>query len=149
MRLWHIDLIPYLPKSQLLAQWRELNSIFKKQDNHILINYIYDYDKLYLKNYANKVMIELSYIGVKFSQNSINNYNDYFKELEGDKTKHPNDRLWFPANNEKYVYKEHNNEYLTICYYNLKEKYLRGQKDFTQEIWNRLDNFYKEKKLWN
>ena len=48
MRLWHIDLIPYLPRTQLLSQWRELNSIFKKQDNHILINYIYDYDKKYL-----------------------------------------------------------------------------------------------------
>ena len=29
MRLWRIDLIPYLPRTQLLAQWRELNSIFK------------------------------------------------------------------------------------------------------------------------
>lgn len=144
MRLWSYKLLPYLPKSQLLAQWRELNSIFKKQDKHILINYIYDYDKLYLKNYANKVMIELSYIGVKFSQNSINNYNNYFKELEGDRTKHPNDRLWFPSNNEKYVYKEHNNEYLTICYYNLKEKYLRGQKDFTADVWEKLDDFYKK-----
>ncbi len=54
MRLWHYKLIPYLPKSQLLAQWRELNSIFKKQDKHILINYIYDYDKSYLINYSNE-----------------------------------------------------------------------------------------------
>ena len=42
MRLWHIDLIPYLPKSQLLAQWRELNSIFKKQDKHIFEKKILD-----------------------------------------------------------------------------------------------------------
>lgn len=48
MRLWHYELLPYLPKSQLLGLWRELNSIFKKQNNHILINYIYDYDKLEL-----------------------------------------------------------------------------------------------------
>lgn len=39
--------------------------------------------------------------------------------------------------------KYHNNEYLTICYYNLKEKYLRGQKDFYDVIWYKLDNFYK------
>lgn len=38
MRLWHIDLIPYLPKTQLISQWRELNSVFKKQNKHILIN---------------------------------------------------------------------------------------------------------------
>ena len=48
MRLWHIDLIPYLPDLQLIAQWRELNSIFKKQDKHILINYIYNYDKVFM-----------------------------------------------------------------------------------------------------
>jgi uncharacterized protein (TIGR02328 family) len=59
MRLWHIDLIPYLPKSQLLAQWRELNSIFKKQDKHILFNYIYNYDKRYLLNYSQSVMREM------------------------------------------------------------------------------------------
>lgn len=33
MRLWHIDLVKngLLPKSQIIAQWRELNSIFKKK----------------------------------------------------------------------------------------------------------------------
>ena len=56
MRLWHIDLIPYLPKSQLIAQWRELNSIFKKQDNHILINYVYNYSKDALYYYSQKVI---------------------------------------------------------------------------------------------
>lgn len=40
-------------------------------------------------------------------------------------------------------------EYLTICYYNLKEKYLRGQKDFTDEVWNKLDKFYKEALNYN
>ena len=49
MRLWHYKLLPYLPKSQLIAQWRELNSIYKKQDRHILINYIYDYDEVFNK----------------------------------------------------------------------------------------------------
>lgn len=54
MRLWHIDLIPYLPKSQLIAQWRELNSIYAKQDRRILINYIYEYNRHYLKAYSDK-----------------------------------------------------------------------------------------------
>ena len=48
-------------------------------------------------------------------------------------------------NEYDYKYNEHDNEYLTICYYNLKEKYLRGQKDFTKELWDKLDNFYKNK----
>ena len=27
MRLWHTDLIPVLPKEQLVGQWRELSAI--------------------------------------------------------------------------------------------------------------------------
>ncbi|WP_233732664.1 pyrimidine dimer DNA glycosylase/endonuclease V [Lysinibacillus sp. YS11] len=59
MRLWHIDLIAYLPKGQLLSQWRELNSIFAKEDQHILINYIYEYPKEDLYLYTEKVMDEM------------------------------------------------------------------------------------------
>ena len=42
------------------------------------------------------------------------------------------------------IFGEHNNEYLTICYYNLKEKYLRGQKDFNKDTWDKLEEFYKK-----
>ena len=129
MRLWHIDLIPYLPKSQLLAQWRELNSIFKKQDNHILINYVYNYDKKYLKFYADMVIFEMW--KRDYNIKSMNNYDEYFKRV---KTHHT-----------MYEFKEHDDEYLTICYYNLKEKYLRGQNDFTDDVWNKLDDFYKRR----
>lgn len=133
MRLWHVDLIPYLPKSQLLAQWRELNSIFKKQDKHILINYVYDYSKFYLLNYTNQVLAEMWLRDYKIK--SFDNYNKYFeKEVK-----------WFrfPKYSTDNKFFEHNNEYLTICYWNLREKYLRGQKDFTDEVWEKLDNFYK------
>lgn len=129
MRLWHIDLIPYLPKSQLLAQWRELNSIFRKQDKHILINYIYDYPKEYLWRYTANVvdeMVENRNINIKIWKN----YDLYFKDIG-----------WCYTNLR---FKEHDNEYLTICYYNLKEKYLRGQKDFTAEVWEKLDTFYQQ-----
>ena len=43
MRLWHVDLIPYLPNTQLITQWRDLNAIYARQDNHIVMNYIYDF----------------------------------------------------------------------------------------------------------
>lgn len=131
MRLWHIDLIPYLPKSQLLAQWRELNSIFKKQDKHILINYIYNYSKEYLFTYSCFVIHEMALRN--FKVNNIN-FHNYFQSLG-----------YYPLINLNFRFAEHNNEYLTICYYNLKEKYLRGQKDFTKEIWDKLDSFYKNK----
>lgn len=125
MRLWHIDLIPYLPRTQLLAQWRELNSIFKKQDKHILINYIYDYPTFSeLWAYSNAVISEM--LHRNFNVN-MHNYVEFFhnKDTTGGLR-----------------YKEHDGTYLVICYYNLKEKYLRGQKDFTQEIYKNLVEFY-------
>lgn len=39
--------------------------------------------------------------------------------------------------------KEHDSEYLRICYYNLKEKYMRGQKDFDYLTWIKLYYFCK------
>ena len=125
MRIWHYKLIPFLPKSQLLAQWRELNNIFKKQDKHILINYVYEYPKDDLCIYANMVKGEMYKRGYKV--NSMENYKSYFKEL-------PTfcDNPYTPFKNH------HNNEYLAICYFNLKEKYIRGQKDFDIVTWNLL-----------
>ena len=130
MRLWHYELIPYLPKSQLwlLAQWRELNSIYKKQDNHILINYIYNYSKDYLLEYSNLVIDEFENRGYKIR--SLDNYNCYFKELVGE-----------TVDMNLLIYPEHNDEYLKICYYNLYEKYLRGQKDFSKEQFGKLKEF--------
>lgn len=128
MRLWHYKLIPFLPKSQLVSQWRELNSIFKKQDNHILINYIYDYEKCVLHNYTKIVVDEMKRRGYRI--NKWDNYIDYFK-------------IPTPTLND-IMFDEHDDEYLEICYYNLKEKYLRGQKDFSKEQWDKLDKWYKE-----
>ena len=124
MRLWHYELIPYLPKSQLLAQWRELNSIFKKQDKHILINYIYNYPKLYLKVYADKVVSDMIRRGYKIK--SLENYNNYFLCVR---------EMGF----EKFA--EHDETYLTICYWNLREKYMRGQKDFDKATFDKLHKF--------
>ena len=131
MRLWHIDLIPYLPKNQLVAQWRELNSIFKKEDKHILINYLYNYSKEYLYDYSMAVVDEMSKRGIAIK--SWLNFNNYFQMVDDDSVMYA-----------EFRFKEHDNEYLTICYWNLREKYLRGQKDFTKEVWDRLDRFYKQ-----
>ena len=47
MRLWHKDLIPYLPRQQLLGQWRECCCIVRNiamlgTPNHILVNKVMD-----------------------------------------------------------------------------------------------------------
>lgn len=118
MRLWHYKLLPFLPKSQLLAQWRELNSIFKNQPKHILINYIYEYSKYDLYIYANLVITEMENRGYRIK--SIENYKRYFGEEDFVYIDDP-----FPDH--------HDDEYLAICYFNLLEKYQRGQKDFSGE----------------
>ena len=127
MRLWHIDLIEkgLLPKSQLLAQWRELNSIFKNQNKHILINYVYDYPKSTLKSYADKVIAEM--LSRSFKIVSLENYNEYFKGVVCEKDER---------------FDEHNEDYYTMCFWNLKEKYVRGQKDFDDKVWSKLRNDY-------
>ena len=36
---------------------------------------------------------------------------------------------------------EHDENYLMICYWNLREKYLRGQKDFDKATFDKLHKF--------
>jgi uncharacterized protein (TIGR02328 family) len=117
-----------LPKSQLLAQWRELNSIFKKQDKHILINYVYEYDKKDLLFYSKLVIKELEKRNIKIK--SWENYHKYLWGTFCDDVKDPFKR-------------HHNTQYLIQCFYNLQEKYDRGQKDFTREQYENLEDFIK------
>ena len=124
MRLWHYKLISYLPNSQLLAQWRELNSIFKKQDKHILINYVYDYPKSNLLVYSNMVIEEMKKRGIKIR--SFENYENYFIEPSFSVIKD----IPFPEH--------HTDRYLLQCFYNLQEKYDRGQKDFSEEKYKEM-----------
>ena len=131
MRLWHTELIPFIPKSQLLAQWRELNSIFAKEDKHVLINYIYEYPKEDLFIYTQIVLEEMRARGITIR--TIDKMDRYFADLR------------IPENYAPYS-RHHNDEYLTICYYNLYEKYIRGQKDFTTEQFDLLHQYYSMKK---
>lgn len=131
MRLWHKDIIKFLPKSQLIAQWRELNSIYVKQNNHILINYIYKYPKSYLYAYSQIVINEMKKRGYKI--NKWDNYNNYFEDCVKD--------IWINEYINELAFDEHNEEYFMICYWNLTEKFIRGQKDFSQDEWNKLDRY--------
>lgn len=130
MRLWHYKLIPYLPKSQLLAQWRELNSIYLKQDKHILINYIYAYDKLDLLVYSDLVLTEMLKRGYKLN---TAHYNNFFGTFD----------ILYEADYKPFKY-HHDNRYLKQCFYNLQEKFDRGQADFTLNTYNKLVNFMRQ-----
>lgn len=138
MRLWHYELIPFLPKLQLLGQWQELNSIFKKQDKHILINYVYEYPKQDLYYYSLLVIGEMIKRGL--SIRNLQNIQQYFNLT---------DEVMYIGipNADKFKLKEtifknhHNFRYLQQCFYNLQEKYDRGQRDFTKDIYDKLFDY--------
>ena len=130
MRLWHTLLLPYLPKSQLLAQKRECDVIWKDigrgvKTNHILINYVWKLDKpeLEMSIYYAFLKKEFDKRGFKFNPSKYAKVMEYNSSLR----------------NPFVCY--HNNEYLKQCFYNLQEKYDRGQKDFDDETYDRLEYF--------
>ena len=120
MRLWHIDLIDVLPRQQLLGQWRELNSVFKNQNRHILIDFVYDYPIDDLYNYS--MLVAQECLKRKYKIN-LNNFFFYFKDYNIDYMK-------------PIFYYKMNSRYLKQCYYNLQEKYDCG--GISQEDWDKI-----------
>ena len=113
-----------------------MNSIFAKQDKHILINYIYEYDKENLLLYTQYVFRAMENKGMKIK--SFTKFNKYFIDCgisgrDVDKNVNP-----FPDH--------HNFRYLEQCYFNLEEKYDRGQKDFDPITFRKLRDFYLKEK---
>ena len=56
MRLWHYELLPYLPDAQFKGQLRELVAIMhdwrdKSKTNHLLINKVMEYEQNELVRY--------------------------------------------------------------------------------------------------
>lgn len=134
MRLWHTQLIPYLPREQLVAQWRELSAIAgaiekKGTPNHILVNFVLDFDYDNFISYAYYIREEMT----RRKYKTMNTVWDKIVSLK------PNYTL-LPIED---VYKSKMDiVYLRICCYNLYEKHLCGMK-FNQEsilfIQNKID----------
>lgn len=115
MRLWHYELVPVLPRQQLLGQWRELNAIYKLQTNHVLVNFVYE-DEESLLWYSIKVIKECLNRGYRIRYGEF----EYLYNIDV-KTSIKNFK-------EDYVPFESimNDRYLAQCFYNLQEKYDRG-----------------------
>lgn len=133
MRLWDKRLIDVLPREQLVAQWRELSAIAgnilkKGTPNHILVNQIMDYSFDHFLSYVSFVRGIMTERGYRTT-----------------------DKVWDKITSVKADYKENSfqlqpfdtlysgwmdNEYFMICYYNLKEKWLRG--GIKDEDWNKI-----------
>ena len=131
MRLWHKDLICVLPREQLVAQWRECsaiagNIITKGTPNHILVNKIMDYPMDHFITYAAAVRAEMTSRGYR-TMNSV--WDKITKVADGNYTILPIEEIYPEWMNE---------EYLAICYYNLKEKYMCG--GIKEEEFKRIDD---------
>lgn len=118
MRLWHCKLISAIPNIHLQAQWREISAIVgaiqkNGTPNHVLVNFVLNYDYDHLISYAYYVREEMTKRGIR-TMNSV------WEKIISLK---PNYTI-LPLNE---VYKEKMDKlYLKICYYNLYEKYMCG-----------------------
>lgn len=135
MRLWHVDLLPYLPDLQFKGQLRELVAIMrdwrdKWKTNHLLINKVMEYPKNELVMYYRQ-------------------YEHIYRKRYG---KNPNvkyrvEMRAFGGAERGDMYKNswHNKEYLRVCMANLYEKHYFGvgKTRITDEEWNRLLEGYK------
>ena len=130
MRLWHRDLIPILPREQLVAQWREISACAgnikeKGTPNHILVNPIMDYPMNHFITYAAAVRGEMTRRGYK-TMDKV--WDKIVSVCDGDYN-------ILPLNE---IYKEWMDvDYLMICYFNLKEKWLR--KGIKDEDWQKIN----------
>ena len=141
MRLWHKDLIPYLPRQQLIAQWRECCAIVsnlanKGTPNHLLVNKISKYTKNHFWNYHNLVIKEMHNRGYKTTSNSMEMFTINYRNWIED-----NEPLVFSMVCLKDLFADwHNERYLKQCLYNLQEKYDCG--GISEDEWKIItDNF--------
>lgn len=138
MRLWHKDLIEYLPRQQLLGQWRECcliakNIVEKGSPNHILVNPIMDYPISHFLTYALMVQTECGERGYKIKPYS---FWRYFP-----------DTTWIVPLKRKTETKDifwswHTRRYMDQCVANLSEKFDRG--GIPEEDWNKLWLHYQD-----
>ena len=135
MRLWHKDLIPYLPQQQLLGQWRELCCIAASlatdhTPNHILVNPILDYPPEHFEAYCILVLNEMKKRKYEIGDVAFNNLRCNVRAwrlyLDSELPFDYIDKDWTIDLGEELFGEWHSTRYLRQCYFNLEEKYDRG-----------------------
>lgn len=141
MRLWHKELIPYLPQKQLVAQWRECCCIARNiaidgTPNHILVNKIMDYPIGHFWFYTNCVIFEMKERGYNVD---VEKFLKWYRKIE-------NPLLHFETYPEDEIYKDwHNDRYFKQCFYNLQEKYDCG--GISEVEWDVINSNLKIKRM--
>lgn len=134
MRCWNFRLIRYIPRQQLVSQWRELICMAKSINesgtpNHILVNKILNYPISDFCDYCNIVLAEMLNRGYNVSEKSINKLENYVN-FSVDSTK----KFSQPFNGW------HNERYARQNYFNLEEKYDCG--GVSEDEWAKFKNGY-------
>lgn len=134
MRLWHKDLIPVLPRQQLLSQWRECcciaqNIAVNGTPNHLLVNKVLKYPEEHFWIYTLLVYHEMKKRGYS------PHWYDFQKHYRyGKAEKLAKKRVYLLDLFARW----HNDRYLRQCYYNLQEKYDCG--GISEEEWKLIEN---------
>ena len=134
MRLWHKDLIPVLPRQQLISQWRECCCIAKNiadngTPNHMLVNKVLDYHFFYFTSYTQLVLNEIVKRGYTISEVA---YMKFMENCEKAQDYFNNSRL-----DKDDIYGNwHNDRYLNQCFFNLQEKFDCG--GILYEEWEKI-----------
>lgn len=133
MRLWHYELLPYLPDKQFKGQLRELVAIMhdwrdKGKTNHLLINKVMEFSKSNLYGYF------LCY-AVEYEKRYDSRPKQTYEFIEFGQ------HQW----EEKPFQGWHNKNYLRVCMANLYEKHIFGvgNSRISDEEWKRLTDGYK------
>ena len=134
MRLWHKDLIQYLPRQQLLGQWRECCCIAKNimengTPNHILVNKVMDYPIEHFIQYGAEV------IRIMINHNYDVNPEKFFKYFDDETIDSCQ-----PISINSIFIEWHNDRYLRQCLYNLQEK--ADCNDVSEEEWARITDHF-------
>lgn len=132
MRLWHKDLIPVLPRQQLLSQWRECCCIARNiavngTPNHLLVNKILDYPVEHFHRYAQEVAYEMVRREYKIN---VERFLKWYRQI-GEA---------FPDFEDEIYPGWHNDRYLLQCFCNLQEKYDCG--GITRKEWQIVNGWF-------
>jgi len=134
MRLWDISMLSYLPREQLVAQWRECSAIAgaiqkKGTPNHILVNFVLDYDYDHFISYCFYLREEMTARGYR-TMDSV------WRKIIALK---PNYAILHQS--EVYPFK-FIMSYKKICYYNLFEKFICG--GINEKDWQKIEEWRRE-----
>lgn len=127
MRLWHQDLIKYLPRQQLLGQHRECCALRGAGwgRKHSVVNYVFNYSPNRLIAYHHLIMEEIERRGyhpdpiwyrVDWRGTRLGEEKGWGNEIKVNEIK------CFCRDGSAMIYPEHNRSYLEECIENLRGK---------------------------